>query len=136
MLEEVMHEVNNYFVKNVYKGKFEISNSSISLPFLAEGQYFKIIGSVFNDGVHKYPAINLKDETFEGVIQALAVPTEFIKLASDIQGWLDKYGASIEGPYTSESFGGYSYSKASGADGGQITWMSQFRSRLSRWRKI
>ena len=91
---------------------------------------------MFNDGVYKYPVVNLKDETFCGEVWELAIPSEFVRLSNEIKGWMDKYGASIEGPYTSESFGGYSYSKASGADGGQITWASQFRSRLSRWRKI
>lgn len=136
MLEEIMHEVNNYFLRKVHKGKFEIAENSISLPFLQNGQYFRIVGSVFNDGVYKYPVVNLKDETFCGEVWELAIPSEFVRLSNEIKGWMDKYGASIEGPYTSESFGGYSYSKSSGADGGQITWASQFRSRLSRWRKI
>lgn len=139
MLDQILHEIKNYFVLNKYQGEYKIANGEILLPFLMEGQYFRICGSIFNDGVHRYPEKWLTDEEFTGEIWAMAIPAEFMELVRDIENWQDKYGEEVSKPYSSESFGGYSYSKASGgSDGGsaQITWQSNFRSRLNRWRKL
>ena len=71
MLTEICAELRNYFeVPNGrHFGKFTISGGSIApLDFLQEGQYFRIIGSVFNDGVHQYPASDLTDEVFNGAV--------------------------------------------------------------------
>jgi len=107
---------------------------------LQDGQYFRIVGSVFNDGVYQYPATGLTDETFDGAIWAMAIPSEVIALASDIEAWKEKY-QSIDSPamspYNSESFGGYSYSKSSGgSDDLSGTWQGAFADRLNHWRKI
>ena len=142
MLTELCQELRNWFDRERHFGTFEITGGNITAPFLAEGQYFRIIGSIFNDGVHQYPADDLTDETFEGAVWALAIPEPVIKLAQEIQAWQDKYGA-VDGvamsPFASESFGGYSYTKASGSssDGsGSITWQATFKKRLNAWRKI
>ena len=69
MLTEICAELRNYFeVPNGrHFGKFEIRGESIApSDFLKDGQYFRIIGSVFNDGVYQYPATSLTDEVFEG----------------------------------------------------------------------
>jgi hypothetical protein len=99
-----------------------------------------VIGSVFSDGVHQYPAAFPTDETFGGEIWAMAVPSEVITLVGDIGAWEQKYGEAAASPFTSESFGGYSYTKSGGASAsgssGVITWQSQFKSRLNRWRKL
>jgi hypothetical protein len=42
---------------------------------------------------------------------------------------------SINSPYQSESFGGYSYSKESGGEGG-MNWKTHFANELWKWRKI
>lgn len=143
MLEEILDYIHNYFVKKVYRGSYEITSSTIYLPFLQTDQYFKIVGSVFNDGVHKYPAGDLKDETFEGEIWAMAVPPAVIDIADEAQEWVDKYGSVVNSPYSSESFGGYSYTKVSGSSGwgNQSTdsgssWKSVFGKRLNKWRKL
>ena len=84
MLTEICAELRNYFeVPNGrHFGKFEISGGSIApLDFLQEGQYFRIIGSVFNDGVHQYPASNLTDEVFHGAVWAMAVPQSHLFLS-------------------------------------------------------
>ena len=63
MLTEVCAEIRNYFVKNIYEGTFEIVGGKITpLDFLQEGQYFRIVGSVFNDGVHQSSTSSLVDE--------------------------------------------------------------------------
>lgn len=137
MLTSLCQELHNWFVRGKYPGTYEISGSTLTLPFLQPGQYYRIIGSVFNDGVKKYGYDSLTDETFEGSIWAMAVDPEVIKLSEEIDAWVKRYGEAQNSPYTSESFGGYSYSKgvASGGQGG-ATWQSVFHSRLNKWRKI
>ena len=139
MLEKVLMNIRNWFpVKGgIYSGTFTIKDGGITLPFLANGQYFRIIGSVFNDGLHQYPATDLVDEEFSGAIWALAIPAAVVDLADDISKWQDKNGEASTSPYQSESFGGYSYSKATDAEtGGAVTWQSAFKKQLSAWRKI
>lgn len=141
MLEQILDYIHNYFERDIVDGSFTISDGSMVLDFLQDGQYFRICGSVFNDGVHRYPANDLTDETFTGQIRAMAVPPAVIALDEDITDWVDKYGSVTDSPYQSESFGGYSYSKMSGyggasGSGGSADWRSVFRSRLNHWRKI
>ena len=139
MLEQVLMNIRNWFTVDggIYSGTFTIKDGGIALPFLANGQYFRILGSVFNDGLHQYPEDDLTDETFNGTIWALAIPKAVIDLADEIQNWQEKNGEASVSPYQSESFGGYSYSKATDAEtGGAVTWQSAFKKQLSAWRKI
>lgn len=139
MLEQVLRHLNNWFLVEIHDGTFTVENGSITLPFLLTNQYFRIVGSVFNDGLHKYPAADLTDETFAGTVWALAVPKAVVALAEDIAAWEEKNGEAVLSPYTSESFGGYSYTKASGgkADTNAVTgWQDAFRGRLNDWRKL
>ena len=138
MLTEICAELRNYFeVPNGrHFGKFTISGGSIApLDFLQEGQYFRIVGSVFNDGVYQYPATSLTDEVFEGAVWAMAVPPTLIALAAEIKDYNDS-DAGKASPFTAESFGGYSYTKATDANGAPIGWQKAFASRLNRWRKL
>ena len=139
MLEQVLMNIRNWFpVKGgIYSGTFTIKDGGITLPFLADMQYFRICGSVFNDGLHQYNVLDLIDETFTGTIWALAIPKAVIDLANEIQEWQDKNADALSSPYSSESFGGYSYSKATNSEtGGAETWQSHFKQQLSAWRKI
>lgn len=141
MLYEVMKTIHNFFeVPNtVYGGGFKIEHGSIVLDFLKQGQYFRIIGSVFNDGVYCYDGLlELTDEEFEGFIVPLAIPKDFLKLVADMSEWQKKNGDAVSSPYVSESFGGYSYSKGSGnaAGSGVSSVYDAFKGRLKPWRKI
>lgn len=136
MLERVLEYLKNYFVKEVITGDFEISSGTLDLPFLQDDQYFKIEGSVFNDGVHKYPADDLIDESFSGEIWAMAVPPSVVALAQEIGDWCSA-NPLANSPFTSESFSGYSYVKSSNSkSGGPIDWQDVFHSRLVQWRKV
>ena len=138
MLTELCAELRNYFeVPNGrHFGKFTISGGSIApLDFLQEGQYFRIVGSVFNDGVYQYPATSLTDEVFEGAVWAMAVPPTLIALSDEIKAYNDS-DAGKASPFTAESFGGYSYTKATDANGAPIGWQKAFASRLNKWRKL
>ena len=139
MLEQVLMNIRNWFpVKGgIHSGTFTIKDGGITLPFLADGQYFRICGSVFNDGLHQYNVLDLVDETFNGTIWALAIPKTVIELADEIGKWQEKNGEAASSPFSSESFGGYSYSKATDTEtGGAVTWQSAFKQQLSAWRKI
>ena len=136
MLEEVLQHLNNWFLvpDGIHTGEFIVQDGRLTLPFLQTGQYFRVVGSVFNDVLHQYPAKNMTDETFDGAVWALAVPRAVITLADEIVSWDAKNGAP--GPYTSESFGDYSYSKATNASGVAVGWQDVFKSRLNAWRRI
>lgn len=139
MLEQVLMNIRNWFPVDggIHSGTFTIEDGGITLPFLADGQYFRICGSVFNDGLHQYNVLDLVDETFNGTIWALAIPKAVIELADEIGKWQEKNGEAASSPFSSESFGGYSYSKATDAEtGGSVTWQSAFNKQLSAWRKI
>lgn len=152
MLTELCEYLKNWdFHKRavIHSGSFTIENGVLlGINNIAQdGQYFRIVGSVFNDGVYKNPvkAGELSDETFVGAVWAMAVPKEVVKLAEDIAEWQAKYGgvnSAAMSPFQSESFKGYSYSKGSTArsnsqDGsGTPTWQSVFAARLNKWRKI
>ena len=145
MLTELCKEINNWFEYAKFFGTFTIENNVITGSYsLQENQYFRIVGSVFNDGVYQFGDADLENETFTGAIWAMAVPKEVIALADDIKAWSDKY-QSIDSvamsPFNSESFGGYSYSKSSGgSSSGNVdlsgTWQGAFADRLNHWRKI
>ena len=138
MLEQVLRHLNNWFLVEIHEGTFTVENGSIALPFLLTNQYFRICGSVFNDGLHQYPEVDLTDETFTGMVWALAVPKAVVALAEDIAAWEKKNGEAAASPYQSESFGGYSYTKRSaGSDGSTLNgWQDAFRGRLNDWRKL
>ena len=138
MLEQVLRHLNNWFLVEIHEGTFTVENGSIALPFLLTHQYFRIVGSVLNDGLHQYPAVDLTDETFTGSVWALAVPKAVIDLSVEIEAWQEKNGEAVASPYQSESFGGYSYTKRSaGSDSGTLNgWQGAFRGRLNDWRKL
>lgn len=135
MLTEICEHLKNWFVvpDGIHKGTYTISNGTIALPFLQDGQYFRIIGSVFNDGVHQYPSATMSDEVFNGAVWALAIPGNVIAIAEEISSYAANNAAAA---YVSESFGGYSYQKATDESGAAISWQGAYRSRLNKWRKI
>ena len=137
MLTEVCAEIRNYFVKDIHNGTFEIVGGKITpLDFIQENQYFRIVGSVFNDGVYKNTAdLKLTNEVFCGAVWSMAVPPSVVDLAAEIK----KYNESDEAKpsaYQSESFGGYSYSKATDENGAPMGWKKVFASRLNKYRRI
>lgn len=143
MLTELCQELKNWFELEKHFGTFTIYGGQLTdVSFLQEGQYFRIIGSIFNDGVHIYDpndAESLYDEVFEGAIWAMAVPPAVIALSDKIDEWQTKHGDKALSPYQSESFNGYSYTKGGGSSQGGSsgpTWRSTFASELGKWRKL
>ena len=143
MLSEVCAYLRNYFDNGQPHtfGEIEIKNGALFTPCdLKAGQYFRIVGSTFNDGVYNFPTTALRvDETFNGAIWGMAVPPDLIDLITEMEAWkADKANAyALNSPYQSESKADYSYTLKSGADGsGASALINQFAGRLSRWRKL
>lgn len=150
-ITDICVECKNFFLKNgtddIYPGTYTISGGMISqLPDnIINGQYIRIVGSKLNDRVIKYDIAGmseLTDETFNGSIWDMSVPVNFVKLCEDIGDWISKNesaDSAAMSPFSSESFGGYSYSKGSGSSstGGAATvWQDVFRPRLNSYRRI
>ena len=135
MLETVLNHLHNWFeVRGAMKtGEFRVVSGALDVDGLLEGQYYKIEGSVLNDGLHQYPVSILENETFTGKIWPLAIPRAVIDLADEIACWCKE---NPETDKVSESFGGYSYSRGAGASGRSGGWAAAFASRLATWRKV
>lgn len=152
ILTEVCLYLKNWFDRGQkkYLGRFEIVNGTISYlggtnMEIQTGQYYRIEGSVFNNGVHQKGKETLKDEAFTGSVWGMAVPPSLIGLVAEIQAWQEKYGnvnSANMSPLGSENFAGvYSYTKASGGSSNSSsssvpTWQSVFADRLGRYKKI
>ena len=170
MISEVCHEVKNWFEYDKIFGRFKIEEGvlrfldySDRIPSdlgLQDGQYYRIVESVFNDGVWQYhtPVTEenpeedtseepteeeLRDEEFKGAVWLMKPKRDFLNLVDRIAAWDEKFGgvdSFAQSPLSSESFEGYSRSKASGGSGSggstAITWKNNFASDLDKWRKI
>ena len=140
MLAELCAELKNYFLRDknsdIHCGEYTISDGSIDLAFLLDGQYFRIVGSVLNDGVYRYPACGLTDEEFSGAVWAMAVPPAVIALSEEIEAWNTQYINALNSPYQSEGFEVYNRSLKSGVNGRSYTWRDHFASRLIPYRRL
>ena len=145
MLNEICEHLHNFFDTRDGEyidrtaGTFAISDGVISplSSSLVAGQYIRIVGSLLNDGIYLLPddftIADLQDETFTGAIFGLAIPRDLVTLDSEISAYVTANPAS---GYVAESFGGWSGTKATGANGAPLSWKSVFAARLNRWRKL
>lgn len=137
MITRICKELRNWFVIDKIIDNFIIADGVITPSVnLKEDQYYRIVGSIFNDGVYKHGTddLFLTNEEFEGAIWLMAIPKEVLELATKIEEFETKYGEFS--PYSSESFGGYSYSRNTDANGANLTWQTVFANQLNLWRKI
>lgn len=136
MLEAMLTHLHNWFPAKDGKhaGAFVIASGMLSPDVgLVSGQYYRIRGSVFNDGLHcAGDGEALTDEEFDGEVWALAIPKAVQELSEEIAAWRE---SNPETDKTSESFGGYSYSRGQSAYGGVGGWQAAFASRLNAWRR-
>jgi hypothetical protein len=143
MLTEMCLDLRNWFDDNQPKWFDDVTIANGELvgfsDRLQDGQYFRIVGSVFNDGVYQFPATELHDETFKnGAVWAMAVPPDFLDIMSEQQKFNAKVEelALVDKGYASESFGGYSYSLSSAAPAYMTEWLNRINRRLNKYRKI
>ena len=140
MLEELLRTLNNWFEKDSLVGDFKVSGGALLVPdgFIKDGQYIRVIGSTFNDGLHCWPVSDMVDEEFSGEVMALAIPPAVISLSSEIDRWRADNQKALDAPYASESFGGYSYSKEGSGSSQNVStgWRAHFRDQLNQWRRL
>ena len=142
MLQAILWHINNWFERESSRGDFTISGGELVNPgvSIADGQYFRIQGSVFNDGLHLFPC-ELADEEFTGKVSALAIPQAVKDIAEEAEAWERENGSASASTLQSESFGGYSYTRASAYDSASgsscpMTWKSVFGPRLRQWKRL
>ena len=140
MLAEICATLKNWFEPHDGYGRhfgvFTIENGQLApLDFLQNGQYFRIVGSAFNEGVYRYQDAKLIDEVFDGAVWEMRPPPAFLSLAAEIEAYAVS-DAAKPSPFVSESFGGYAYEKATDANGAPVSWQSAFAKRLNQWRKV
>ena len=145
MLYEICEHLNNFFDKRNGEyidrtaDTFTISGGLISplSSSLIAGQYIRIVGSLLNDGIYLLPSnftiSTLVNETFTGAIFGLAIPRDLVTLDTEITAYVTANPASW---YVSESFGGWSGTKATGSNGAPLSWKSVYAARLNRWGKL
>ena len=140
MLADICSYLKNYFSEpeDRHIGKFEVIDGALTpSDFLKDGQFFRIIGSTFNDGVYKNPCAGLKDEKFNGAVWAMRVPPALIALAEEIETYETEKNTKMSeegwGMFSSQSFKGYSGTVRSDAD---LSWKKKFAPQLAPWRKM
>lgn len=148
MMTELCLYLNNWFYYDQpqYFGTFKVEDGHLIFldgdMGILSNQYYRIEGSVFNNGVHKHGSEHLIDETFNGSVRLMAVPKDVETLATEISDWQKKYGGADSmnmSPFQSESLGPYAYTK--GSVGSQSsssvpTWQSVYADRLRRYKKL
>lgn len=141
MLNELCLELKNWFDRGQphKSGEIEIRNGALyTLCDLKPNQYFRIVGSTFNDGVYQFPTTSLTNEIFSGSVWGMAIPKDFLDLVEDIKKFNAKVEdmALVEKGYASESFGVYSYSVSSSAPAMMVEWQNCINRRLNCYRKL
>lgn len=136
-MEAVMRQVNNFFERAYYDGAFFVAAGKLTLPeALPDGSWVAITGSLYHDGVHQLTAdyqLEGPDEEFTGRVWLLFPPPSFVALAKEIAEFATKTPA---GAFQSESLGEYSYTRATGKNGGLMTWQEAFAGRLMPYRRM
>ena len=136
MLEAILNSLHNWFLipGAAVSGTFTVASGTLDADYLQDGQYYRIEGSVFNDGLHQHPGTDMTDETFTGTVYPMAVPRAVLTLAEEITAWKEN---NPETDKVSESFGGYSYTRGESEDGAASGgWQAAFRNRLNAWKKV
>lgn len=140
ILTQICGELNNWFTDrnaSAAYGTYEIKNGTLPLDHITEGQCVRIVGSIFNDGVHMYPFYDLQDETFAGAVMPMRIPPEVMQIAAEVRRIEAEGGNTSVSPYTSESFGGYSYTRATDSNGVPLSDIRLIvNQRLEKWRKM
>jgi len=163
MLEQILARLNNWFIRYSYTGNVTVSaDGAVLAPseaaaILQPGKWYRILGSGFHDGVYQVPEEQAGEEeleedveagaeepeeeeqsgTFSCTLWALDVPAGLLNIITEMEAWQAKYGDVVSSPYQSESFGGYSYSKAgvSSSNSGTATVWTQFADVLAPYKR-
>lgn len=98
-IEALCAETHNYHETDRIIGDYKIENGNIALPFLVENQFFRIVGSKFNDGVYIYSQelFTIRSITWEEVLDGNLNWEELKK---------NKWGELVEHDLIDEEFHG------------------------------
>ena len=141
---EVMRYCANFFEHGYIDADFTVSEDGVLSPIdgIVSGQYVAVQGSTLHDGVYRIEGGRLDAgsafvpaEVFSGRIWLLHPPADFLNVCRMVEAFENASG-KVNGPFQSESFGAYSYTRASGANGGLLTWQEAFSSRLRPYVKM
>lgn len=133
----VMRHVRNFFERGARLGNFTIIGGALTPA--PECSYVYISGSALHDGVWALSGDMLqgaqdgmKDDSFTGFVFELHPPGDFLRLCEEISSYDDAHPV---GEMQSETFGDYSYTRAS-SQGGEQGWQSAYRKRLDAYRRM
>jgi hypothetical protein len=145
MIESLLREINNFFVRDRYTGD-SISSKAIGIDgtenYIA-GQYVYLSGTALSDGVYKISTVDsdeivldeevvgdLKNESgSDFYIYTLAIPNALLKLKTEIEAFKETRAKAVD----SESLGDYSVKYSSGNQG-DTSWKGAFESELNEYR--
>lgn len=137
-LGAVMAYCRNYFERGFVEGDFTIADGRISPD--VKTLYVYISGSAYHDGVYRLidgmiaePQACMPDESFHGRVWMLHPPSAFMELFCNIEQYDQK---NPVGALQSESFGEYSYTRASTNQGGAHGWQGAFAGQLARYMRM
>ena len=128
----IMRQINNHFVRGYLEATFAVEGGHITpapaAPFVC------IKGSAGLDGVWECKGGRLigadASETFTGRVWLLYPPADFLALCEEIA----RYAATAPaGAVTSERFGEYSVTRATGA---ASTWQHAYAAALAPYRRM
>lgn len=138
----VMRSINNFFETGYRDTEYKVENGQLKPNDLhASGMWIAINGSFYHDGVWQigddgylkdYPTSGV-DEKFYGRVWFLHPPKAFLETCENIAEFVEKTPA---GGLQSESFGEYSQTRASGKNGGVLTWQEAFADDLRPHRNM
>ena len=130
----VMRHCRNFFEVGYLDGTFRITGNA--LPDAKDAHYVYISGSLFHDGVWEIcngyltgkSIDGLEDEEFDGRVWLLAPPVDFLETVKQMQAYEEKNPISA---LSSETFGGYSRTWATGGKPSDRSAMAVFRDSLA-----
>lgn len=142
ILTAVCRSLPRFFERSSESGTFTIENEILTgnTGTYLVGSYIALTGSILNNGVYLVndSMITLqgaRNETFDGIIYQLAIPQDFLSMVEEIQSNIEATAKQDAGQgITSFSFGGYSESRATTADGVVASWREVYKSRLTPYR--
>lgn len=135
--------LHNFFTdkNHIFYNIYTIPDNILNNNFINKGQYFRITGSCFNNGVYcniSEDLKRLKNETFKGSIWVMDVPPDFISLCEEVERFNAKI-AELSGNfrgYSAESWGGYSYNLPTSAPSYMHDWQYKIKQAMNAYRKI
>jgi hypothetical protein len=144
MLTEICQYLHNYFDYERHVGKISIVGQEVfcdGKPIeIGDSQYFALFRQRIPLGV--FQKSELTDKEFLGAVWLMDVPKTILEADAWAEQWKAENGAATaqaNGPYASESFGGYSYSKGgnnNGKVGSSVFENAQFAAMLNPYRKL